>query len=61
MIEQDVLHTHIQSGLVLFCHLVLDFQPAEQFLKAHHGHRDQPAKAPHSILIQAFSICQINT
>lgn len=35
-------YTHIHSGLVLFSHLLLDLQPAEQLLKSYHGHWDQP-------------------
>lgn len=35
-------YTHIHSSLVLFSHLLLDLQPAEQLLKSYHGHWDQP-------------------
>lgn len=35
-------YTHIHSGLVLFSHLLLDLQPAEQLFKSYHGHWDQP-------------------
>lgn len=36
--------THVQSGLVLFSHLFLNLQPAQQLLKSNHRHRDQPGK-----------------
>ena len=35
--------THIDPGLVLLGHLLLDLQSPEQLFEPHHGHRDQPA------------------
>lgn len=40
--------THVHSGLVLFGHLILDLQSAQQLFEAHHGHWNQPERENHS-------------